>query len=99
MNILCVCVCLSNSRGAGDGCSPSTSAAASQDNLRPELDAGHLSSTMRPMSANQNVDLSEACLSIKIEQFEQMQSGVMCCDDPEHAEAQQIILEMHQVNL
>jgi hypothetical protein len=27
-----------------------------------------------------------------------MQSGVMGCDDPEHAEAQQIILEMHQVN-
>lgn len=91
------------SRGAGDGCSPSTSAAASQDNLRPgpELDIGNLSSIMRPLSASitqHQVDLSEECLSIKIEQFEQMQSGVMGCDDPEHAEAQQIILEMHQVN-
>ena len=27
-----------------------------------------------------------------------MQSAVVCCDDPEHVEAQQIILEMHQVN-
>ncbi|XP_046655965.1 myosin-9-like isoform X2 [Daphnia pulicaria] len=91
-----------NGRGAGDGCSPSTSAAASQDNLRPgpELDIGNLSSIMRPLSASitqHQVDLSEECLSIKIEQFEQMQSGVMGCDDPEHAEAQQIILEMHQV--
>ncbi|KAI9553501.1 hypothetical protein GHT06_021415 [Daphnia sinensis] len=85
------------SRGAGDGCSPSTSAAASQDNLRPcpDLDAGILSST-RSAVATHHVDSSEECLSIKIEQFEQMQSTMMCCDDPEHAEAQQMILEMHQ---
>ncbi|XP_032796060.2 protein FAM184A isoform X2 [Daphnia magna] len=87
-----------NGRGAGDGCSPSTSAAASQDNLRPcpDLDAGILSST-RTAVATHHVDSSEECLSIKIEQFEQMQSTMMCCDDPEHAEAQQMILEMHQV--
>ncbi|XP_057378319.1 tax1-binding protein 1 homolog isoform X2 [Daphnia carinata] len=87
-----------NGRSAGDGCSPSTSAATSQDNLRPcpDLDAGILSST-RSAVATHHVNSSEECLSIKIEQFEQMQSTIMCCDDPEHAEAQQIILEMHQV--
>ena len=66
----------------------------------PELDNGNLSSTIRPTrsASIQRVDSSEPCLSIKIEQFEQMQSAVVCCDDPEHVEAQQIILEMHQVN-
>lgn len=62
----------------------------------PDLDASILSS-IRPAVAPQHVDLSEECLSIKIEHFDQTQSSIMCCDDPEHAEAQQMILEMHQV--
>lgn len=40
---------------------------------------------------------ADVCLSVPIEQLEQVQPEFMCCDDPEHAEAQQIILEMHQV--
>ncbi len=83
------------SRSAGDGCSPSTSAATSQDNLRPEL-SGTLSS-MRPVLATHLPGSSEKCIPIQIEHLEQVQSGINGCDDPEHAEAQQIILEMHQV--
>lgn len=86
------------SRSAGDGCSPSASANASQDSLRPcpELDDGL--SSIRPVLSNRRQSSSEViCLTKSIEKLEQVHSGFMCCEDPDHAEAQQIILEMHQV--
>lgn len=72
-------------RSAGDGASPSTSAAASQDNLNPVADENNdrqlVKKTMMPVATSTSPD----------------PASCQACDDPEHLEAQQIILEMHQV--
>ena len=83
-----------NSRSAGDGCSPSTSAAASQDNLRPscqEIDKSLIVIASQHLPVERQLPVAG-----QIEQLEHIQS-IQFCDDPEHVEAQQIILEMHQV--
>ena len=76
------CFCLYR-RSAGDGCSPSTSAATSQDLQRACKDP----SPVRMLSVQVQSD----------PQYDDHMMEYGLCNDPDHAEAHTIILEMHQI--
>lgn len=92
-------------RSAGDGCSPSNSAAVSQDNLRPCLEHLPINSPITTNYEEKNINRQHASIDKNISQpaeylkqnCQNRQDVSMYCDDPEHLEATQIILEMHQV--
>ena len=88
-----------NRRSAGDGCSPSNSAAASQDNIRPcvTIDSPIPASQEEKYHYHASIDMRCESSDYSNQICQGRQDIAMYCDDPEHLEATQIILEMHQV--